>query len=306
MKSRAYAGPADVAALQRFMAETWAATDGLGCLHPGDIPHHLFSGNKLFDPPDFCTIWEDDDGIAAFLLANATFKMNDLQIRADLRTPEIVHDLVAHGESELLRLMSLHGIEANEIYADCDEQDEVLTSVLGDLGYVKSDDAPWVVNRADLSDLADPDIPEGFTIRQVESLDEADDLALVHSASFGSTWTEETYRTLMQTPGYAIEHEWVAIAPDGEYAAFTVTWRDHLNQTGLFEPVGTHENHRRIGLGKALLLTVLHAMADEGLDYGIVCNSGTNPAAAGLYQSAGFRPWRFTNDWVKQVPAATS
>jgi ribosomal protein S18 acetylase RimI-like enzyme len=306
MKSRPYAGPADVAALQRFMAETWAASDGFGCLHPGDIPHHLFSGNKLFDPTEFCTIWEDDDGIAAFLLANATYKMNDLQIRPDLRTKDWVRELVVHGESELLTRMALHGIESDEIYADCDLEDTVLAGVLEDLGYVKSDDPPWVVNRADLTDLEDPEIPDGYTIRQVESLDEAGDLALVHSASFASTWTEDMYRTLMQTPGYAMEHEWVAIAADGEYAAFTVTWRDHLNRTGLFEPVGTHENHRRIGLGKALLLTVLHAMADEGLDYGIVCNSGTNPAAAGLYQSAGFRPWRFTNDWVKRVPAATN
>jgi GNAT superfamily N-acetyltransferase len=305
MQSRPYEGAADLELLQRFMAETWSATDGLGCLHPGDIPHHLYSGNKLFDPPDFCTIWEDDHGVAAFLLANATYKMNDLQIRADLRTPEMVRDLVVHGEAELLRLMAIHEVEGDQIYGDCDQEDTVLAGVLGELGYVKSDDPPWVVNRADLSDLEDPEIPDGYTIRQVGSLDEAGHLAVVHSASFGSTWTEETYRTLMQTPGYSMEHEWVGIAPDGEYAAFTVTWRDELNQTGLFEPVGTHPDHRQIGLGKALLRTVLHEMAGEGLTHGIVCNSGTNPAAAALYGSAGFRPWRLTNDWVKRVPATT-
>jgi hypothetical protein len=48
------------------------------------------------------------------------------------------------------------------------------------------------------------------------------------------------YRKVMASPGYAPEREWVIESPDGSYVAFTIIWTDHLNRTGLFEPVGTH------------------------------------------------------------------
>ena len=44
MRRRSYEGKADVARLQRFNAESIAATGGCGYLHPGDIVHHLFYG----------------------------------------------------------------------------------------------------------------------------------------------------------------------------------------------------------------------------------------------------------------------
>lgn len=60
MRRRSYEGGADVALLQAFNAESIAATNGCGYLHPGDIAHHLFYGNRDFDPTNLLTIWEDD------------------------------------------------------------------------------------------------------------------------------------------------------------------------------------------------------------------------------------------------------
>jgi heme-degrading monooxygenase HmoA len=74
MRCRSYEGEADVARLQRFNAESIAATGGCGYLHPGDIAHHLFTGNKLFDPVDLTTIWEDESGVAAWVLAQPTYR----------------------------------------------------------------------------------------------------------------------------------------------------------------------------------------------------------------------------------------
>lgn len=67
MRRRSYGGDADVARLQRFNAESIAATGGCGYLHPGDIVHHLFYGNKHFDPADLATIWEDESAVAAWV-----------------------------------------------------------------------------------------------------------------------------------------------------------------------------------------------------------------------------------------------
>jgi ribosomal protein S18 acetylase RimI-like enzyme len=301
MRSRPYRSDSDVESLQRFVAASWAATDGCGYLHPGDIPHHLFNGNKLYDPAEVCTIWEDDGGVAAFLIVTSRFRGYDLQIRPDLRSLELERELVAHADAELLRLMDLHGVEADQITAECDQGDALRAEALAANGWVRSEEPPWRINRVPLDDLPDPVVPAGYTIRQVRDLAEAADLAVVHAAAFGSTWTPEMYRGLMQSPGYALEREWVVVAVDGAYAAFTVTWRDRLNKTGLFEPVGTHPDHRRRGLGTAMLLTVLHAMADEGMEHGIVVSEGDNPGSNALYQRAGFTPWRFIDQWTKPV-----
>ena len=85
MRRRSYEGEADVARLQRFNAESIAATGGCGFLHPGDIAHHLFNGNKHFDPADLTTIWEDESGVAAWVLAQPTYRAYDIQVRHDLR-----------------------------------------------------------------------------------------------------------------------------------------------------------------------------------------------------------------------------
>ncbi|MCL1693447.1 MAG: GNAT family N-acetyltransferase [Actinomycetia bacterium] len=88
---------------------------------------------------------------------------------------------------------------------------------------------------------------------------------------------------------------------DGTLAAFTVTWHDHLNRTGLFEPVGTHPGHRRRGLGKALLLFAMKAMAAEGMEYATVVNEGANEASRALYASVGFSPWHLLDGYTKPM-----
>jgi len=156
-----------------------------------------------------------------------------------------------------------------------------------------------VVNRVPLVDLADPAVPNGYAIRAVSGLDEAAALAEVHAASFGSTWTAEMYRKVMQSPGYAAEREFIVEATAGTFAAFTVTWHDRMNRTGLLEPVGTHPDHRRRGLGKALVLFAMRKMAAEGMEWAIVTNEGTNEASRALYRACGFRPWHLLDEFVK-------
>ncbi|MEZ4619615.1 MAG: hypothetical protein R2867_29485 [Caldilineaceae bacterium] len=99
-----------------------------------------------------------------------------------------------------------------------------------------------MVNRAPLVDLPEPVLPAGYTIRATTGVDEVAALVAVHVGAFGSTWTPELYRKVMESPGYAAEREFVVVAPDGAFAALTVTWHDEVNRTGLFEPVGTHRD----------------------------------------------------------------
>lgn len=93
----------------------------------------------------------------------------------------------------------------------------------------------------------------------------------------------------------------VVEAADGTLAALTVTWHDHVNRTGLFEPVGTHLDHRRRGLGRVLLLFGMQRMASAGMEYAIVVNDGRNLASAALYRSIGFAPRHLLDGYSKPI-----
>jgi ribosomal protein S18 acetylase RimI-like enzyme len=90
-------------------------------------------------------------------------------------------------------------------------------------------------------------------------------------------------------------------APDGTFAAFTVIRHDHLNRTGLFEPVGTHKEYRRRGFGRALIMHGMRQMAAAGMEFATVAHFGHNEAARGLYQACGFRPWHLLDGYIKQI-----
>jgi GNAT superfamily N-acetyltransferase len=301
MKRRCYHGDSDIELLQAFNATAIAQSAGCGYVHPGDIPHRLFNGNKLFDPVEVLTIWEDEDRVAAWVLVGPRHRSYDAQVRPDLRGTRFEREVLAYAENRTLDLMRRHRIEGDRIYGTAHRCDTTRVELLTELGWVRDGKPPWVVNRAPLVDLAEPVVPDGYVIRAVGGLDEASALAEVHAASFGSTWTPEMYRKVMQSPGYVAEREFIVEAADGTFASFTVTWHDQVNRTGLLEPVGTHPDHRRRGLGKALVLSAMRKMAAEGMKYATVVNEGTNEASRHLYRTCGFKPWHLLDGFAKPV-----
>jgi len=113
-----------------------------------------------------------------------------------------------------------------------------------------------VLNRTEIKSIDIPDLPDGYSFRAANGIEDAAARADVHNAAFGPIWTPELYRKVMESPGYEPERELVIQTPDGTFAAFSIIWFDHLNRTGLFEPVGTHKEHQRRGFGRAIICTV--------------------------------------------------
>ena len=100
--------------------------------------------------------------------------------------------------------------------------------------------------------------------------------------------TVEKYATLAGMPGYAEEGDLVVEAPDGSFAAFTMVWWSQDAGVGEFEPVGTHPDHQRRGLGRAVNLAGLHRLRDLGAIDALVFSRTTNAASEALYRSVGF------------------
>ena len=99
-------------------------------------------------------------------------------------------------------------------------------------------------------------------------------------------------------PRYAPEHDLVVEAPDGSLAAFLMAWWNPDAGVGEFEPVGTHPDHQRRGLGRALNLAGLRLLQDLGATDALVFSTTSNAASQGLYASAGFEPATQHRAWT--------
>jgi GNAT superfamily N-acetyltransferase len=156
---------------------------------------------------------------------------------------------------------------------------------LGDTGY-------WgQFNVRDLTDVARPSLPDGFRFRTAQ---EAGPQAAVQAhvdAWAPSTYTTEGYEGVRQTEAYRGDLHVLVEAPDGTMAASTIMWLDEVNKTAEFEPVGTHPDYRRRGLGTAMLLHGMRLARQAGAARMTVACLGApgHPSARGLYYGVGFR-----------------
>jgi GNAT superfamily N-acetyltransferase len=167
------------------------------------------------------------------------------------------------------------------------------------------DTGSWTeLTERDLTDLAQAVLPDGFRFRNA---DEAGPQAAVRAhvdAWAPSTYTAEGYAGVRRTATYRGDLHVLVQAPDGTMAASTIMWLDEANKTAEFEPVGTHPDYRRLGLGKAMLLHGMHLAREAGARHMTVGCLGApgHPRARGLYYGVGFRP--FTRDAPLIKPAA--
>jgi len=166
------------------------------------------------------------------------------------------------------------------------------------------DTGSWTqLNQRDLTDIAEPELPDGFRFRTAA---EAGPQAAVQAhvdAWAPSTYTAEGYDGVRQMAAYRGDLHVLVEAPDGTMAASAIMWLDEANETAEFEPVGTHPGYRRLGLGTALLLHGMHLAREAGATQMTVACQGApaRPAARGLYYGVGFR--FFTRDAPLLKPA---
>jgi GNAT superfamily N-acetyltransferase len=166
------------------------------------------------------------------------------------------------------------------------------------------DDGSWIqFNVRELVDVPDPVLPEGFRFRTAAELSVADVVGAHRAAWPGSPLTEAAFERVRRTWPYRDDLHVLVEAPDGSLAATAIAWLDEVTRTAEFEPVGTHVDFRRRGLGTALQLYGMHRAAAAGADRMLVACVGApaHPAARNMYLGVGFR--EFTRD-VPQIKAA--
>jgi ribosomal protein S18 acetylase RimI-like enzyme len=233
-------------------------------------------------------IWEDETGIMGFAIKLRFDNAFEVYASPKYRGTNDEITMLQSAEAVTRQFMQQIGREEKNVIMDVWHLDATRIRLLHQLGYEQYKVWGYYQTRSLADVIPEPVLPEGFTIRGA-TLDDIEQLAAVHNGAFGSNWQPQEYRdALMVKPGYDPQREMVVVAPDGRFAAFTIMWLDTVNKVGLFEPVGTHRDFHRKGLGKALMLHVLHTMKVHGMETAMVGHDAENAPATALYHSIGF------------------
>ena len=167
-----------------------------------------------------------------------------------------------------------------------------------------SDQGDWIqTNERNLVEVAAPVLPEGFDFVTAQDVSVADAVQAHRAAWPGSRLDETALARVQNTWPYRADLHLLVRAPDGTLAASTIIWLDEVTRTAEFEPVGTHQDFRRRGVGTALLLEGMRRAKAAGANRMMVACLGApvHPSARGLYYGVGFR--EFTRD-VPQIKLA--
>lgn len=100
-------------------------------------------------------------------------------------------------------------------------------------------------------------------------------------------------------PQYINDLDLVAVAPDGQLAAFCIGWLNTARTVAQIEPCGVHPKFERLGLGRAIVHACLGQMQAHGAATAVVhCETDNSPTFA-LYTGAGFCSAFTFSAWAK-------
>jgi ribosomal protein S18 acetylase RimI-like enzyme len=267
--------------MQALQQELWALEGPYVQTHVGDLAWWLHRGEES----DWRRrLWLDGERCVgrAWLHLPATVVY---EVHREHRGGALHRDVLEWFESEA------EGTGSLTTYAL--EADEEWLAVLDACGYARPDDHTWSPYHVrDLDgDLPEPVVPDGFELHTVRAGDFQRRLEVHRAVWAPSRLTEERFRRVTRAWPYRADLDCVVEAPDGTFAAYVLCWYDDANRVGEFEPVGTHPDHRRRGLGTAVCRYALRRLRDVGAKQAVVYAGGRDEdvGARLLYEGVGFR-----------------
>lgn len=260
---------------------------GIMNLGDGSLEEHVF-------------IWETGDGETVAVLNSEGLRQAFIQIHPRFKSEALEEQMIRLAE-ENLRGPSRRG--GNVLWVWSDAGDTTRQDLLKRLGYDhigEADEHQWLRSLAE--PIADNPVKEGYEVRPLGDDFELPSRSWASWRAFHPNEPDEKYQddwtwyqNIQKAALYRPELDLVAIAPNGEVAAFTTIWYDEATRSAYFEPVGTRPEHQRQGLARALMTEGLRRLKRYGATQAMVVG-GSLPANA-LYASVLgpiydiFQPW---------------
>ena len=209
-------------------------------------------------------------------------------------------EIVAWGEACLRKTLAGNG--SKTLDASCREDFTRRISFLIRHGFQQTKDRSIYMMRPLSEPIPSPVLPPGFIIRPIKGKEEAEAVAAMHRAAFGTDFmTTENRLAIMSTSEYDPSLDLLAIAPGGEIAAYCSCSVKEGEKRGLTDPIATHPKYQHMGLARALLLTGMKLLKERGMESAHLGTSGENIAMQKAAAAVGFRVEHQTLWYSKEV-----
>lgn len=203
------------------------------------------------------------------------------------------------------KLSKTNANDKRELIVWVNAEDQTAKAIFTEGGYARSRFSAEHMRRRLLSQqVTDSAPPAGYNVRALGDESELPARSWLSWKAFhpdepdGKYQGWEWYRNVQRVPLYRRDLDIVAVAPDGELAAFCTVWFDDITRTAVFEPVGTHPDHQKRGLGKAVMSEGLRRAGRLGATLATV--SSYSKGAHALYESMGFTDVDILEPWIRE------
>lgn len=175
-------------------------------------------------------------------------------------------------------------------------------ALLTELGFQKDEVSGFLRLRHVDQPIPENTCPEGYEIRTIRRSD-YDQLAAMVRLVFGhgESFNAEVYESITRCSFYVQDLDLVAVARDGTFVSFCTFRVDPLSRITNLEPIGMHPDHRRRGLGKALIFEGLRRSVKHNPTLFYIGGAAYTPAANRLYDSTGYTEKQAYYMWCKEV-----
>ncbi|MGE5463078.1 MAG: GNAT family N-acetyltransferase [Syntrophothermus sp.] len=252
-------------------------------------------------PEDVITLWKEDGRVVAMVNPDSPGEAF-FQIHPDYRSEELLSEMLDVAE---LNLPSQKENGCKELIAWVNEKDALHKDLLTRRGYTRSRFKAEHMRYRPLAQPVPHSVPPiGYTVRALGDENELPARSWLSWKAFHPDEPDEKYqgwqwyRNVQRIPLYRRDLDIVAVADDGELAAFCTVWVDDVTRTAVFEPVGTHPEHQKRGLGKAVMSEGLRRAQKLGATLATV--SSYSPGAHALYESMGFTEFDLLEPWIRE------
>lgn len=250
---------------------------------------------------DVVTLWEMNGKIVAMLNADTPGEAF-FQIHPAYRDQVSISEMLAVAERNL---PSTRENGKKELITWVNEADDAMKSLFTERGYALSRFKPEFMRLRSFTKPIPDSVPQnGYTVRALGDESELPARSWLSWKVFHPDEPDEKYqgwewyKNVQRVPLYRRDLDIVAVAEDGELAAFCTVWFDDVTRTTVFEPVGTHPDHQKRGLGKAVMSEGLRRA--QRLGAAIASVSSYSTGAHALYDSMGFTDVDVLEPWIKE------
>jgi mycothiol synthase len=258
-------------------------------LHVVDRPYRLSSW-ALETPRNVC-LWEDEAGqLVGFAMLQLPWHALDYAFLPSVRETSIEQDIIDWAHKRAAEIAQERQ-DTFELYVSIPEHNLAQRALFESLGFAPEEWFTIHMARPLDDPIPAPEVPAGYTIRPLAGASEVEGYVELHRAAFDTKnmTTEWRYRSL-QAPEYIADIDLVAVAPDGQLAAFCICWFNQSLKQGQIEPLGVHPSAQQHGLGRAILHEALRRLQQTGAETALVDSYSVSDPARALYESAGFQP----------------